>query len=85
MDRWSQFKESTQEAVKEVIYRKSEISIIIDRRKIILPVNKHDYMNSSLLAITIGELQIKERMKVVGKYEEYYSFDLTSSSLKVKK
>ena len=74
------FKAKTKEQIENVIsHKQNEINIRVDKRRIILPLNKYNVKQSKILLIDLGDLVIQNHRNEQD--SEKYKCDLTSFNL----
>lgn len=82
-DKWSQIKEKTSETIKNAFKRKNILEILIEPRKLVIPLNKYDTKRSKILVVDFGKIIMKNTDPIY-LYDERYKLDIINTNIKVK-
>lgn len=81
-DKWSQIKEKTSETIKNAFKRKNILEILIEPRKLVIPLNKYDTKRSKILVVDFGKIIMKNTDPIY-LYDERYKLDIINTNIKV--
>ena len=89
LDKFEELKMGTQKTIINNIYKKNIIQIIIEPRKILIPINKYDIKNSKILLLDVGRIdsndaynnKMKEESIDYTNYKEKYGLYFQSIGL----
>ena len=56
IDTWSSLKEKASSSISKAMRNKNIVNILIEARKILIPLRRDDYKNSELMCLDLGRL-----------------------------
>ena len=81
LDKWAEIKSTTEKKLKNAMDKKNIISLVIKPRRLIIPINRYDLINSKWLQLQIGDVSLKNE-KINGNiYEEINNLIINSVNL----
>lgn len=70
MDKWAEIKTNTQKSLSDAMNKKNLISLNIEPRKFIIPINRNDIFNSKWLQLEVGYIKLKNTKLKDSLYQE---------------
>ncbi len=80
-DKWTEIKTNTQKTISDAINKKNIVTLNIEPRRFIIPLNRYDTHNSKWLQLEMGNINLKNVKCFEGPYEERNDITVDSFSL----
>lgn len=80
-DKWAEIKTNTQKTISDVINKKNIVTLNIEPRRFIIPLNRYDTHNSKWLQLEMGNIGLKNVKYLQGAYEERNDIIIDAFSL----
>jgi len=80
-DKWTEIKSNTQKSLSDAINKKNIVTLNVEPRRFIIPLNRYETHNSKWLQLEIGNISLKNVKILKGAYKERNDIFIDAFSL----